>query len=127
MLTAVGTGEASSAVSAASGLCLYAQYGSSDVVIVPVTQKSVSVESSSSRSNAGLPSTVTLLQATTFSPTDPQTVSVRLNDAQAGLTAAAIVAALRLTIEHSAQPGSEEPGAKALGRALHCLRDGANL
>jgi hypothetical protein len=35
---------------------------------VPVAQWSVSVESSSSRSNAGWPSLVVLLQAETFSP-----------------------------------------------------------
>lgn len=50
-----------------------------------------------------------------------------LDDAQAELTAAAIVTALRVTLELSARPGSEAPRSELLGHALRYLRDGANL
>lgn len=50
-----------------------------------------------------------------------------LEDAQAPLTAAAIVTALRVTLELSTQPGYAEPLGETLGRALRYLRDGANL
>jgi AcrR family transcriptional regulator len=45
-----------------------------------------------------------------------------LNDEQAQLTVAAIVAGLRVTLEHSTEPLTE-----SLGEALRYLREGANL
>ncbi|MDQ6806083.1 MAG: TetR/AcrR family transcriptional regulator [Actinomycetota bacterium] len=60
-------------------------------------------------------------------PVIQQRARRRLDDTQAGLTAAAIVAALRVTLERSALPGAKEPGVQELGRSLRYLRDGANL
>jgi AcrR family transcriptional regulator len=60
-------------------------------------------------------------------PVVSQRASGRFDDAQVRLTAAAIVTALRVTLELSTQPGSEEPRGESLGRALRYMRDGANL
>ena len=49
------------------------------------------------------------------------------SDEGARLTAAAIVAALRLTLERSTRTGSSEPLAEELGASLCFLRDGAGL
>lgn len=51
----------------------------------------------------------------------------RLDDAQVTLTAAAIVTALRVTLELSSRAGSDEPRGEALGQALRYLREGADL
>lgn len=60
-------------------------------------------------------------------PVVRQRTNGRLDDTQVSLTAAAIVTALRVTLEQSTQPGSEEPRGQTLGKALRYLRDGANL
>jgi AcrR family transcriptional regulator len=49
------------------------------------------------------------------------------SDEDARLTAAAIVAALRLTLERFTRIGSGEPFAKEFGASLRYLRDGAGL
>ncbi len=50
-----------------------------------------------------------------------------LEDVQTRLTAAAIVTALRVTLELSTQPGYAEPLGETLGSALRYLRNGASL
>jgi AcrR family transcriptional regulator len=60
-------------------------------------------------------------------PVIKQRAGQQLDDANVRLTAAAIVTALRVTLERLAQPGSTESEAQALGRALRYLRGGANL
>lgn len=60
-------------------------------------------------------------------PVIRQRTSRRLDDAQVSLTAAAIVTALRVTLEQSTHPGSQEPRGDTLGKALRYVRDGASL
>ncbi len=43
------------------------------------------------------------------------------------LTTAAVVTGLRVALELAAQSQADDPPGDALGRALHYLRDGANL
>lgn len=60
-------------------------------------------------------------------PVIQQRTSHQLSDVQVSLTAAAIVTALRVTLEQSTQPGSAEPRGETLGHALRYVRDGASL
>ncbi|MDQ6776387.1 MAG: TetR/AcrR family transcriptional regulator [Actinomycetota bacterium] len=60
-------------------------------------------------------------------PVISQRAGCPLEAAQARLTAAAIVTALRVTLELSTQPGYAEPLGETLGNALRYLRDGASL
>jgi len=60
-------------------------------------------------------------------PVVKQRAAEPLSDEQAQITAAAIVTALRASLEHSTQNGSAEPLADTLGHTLRYIRDGANL
>ncbi|MDQ6806085.1 MAG: hypothetical protein M3065_14245 [Actinomycetota bacterium] len=60
-------------------------------------------------------------------PVIRQRAGRRLDDPELRLTAAMIVTALRLTLEHSTPAGPNGPRGLALGFSLRYLRDGANL